>query len=787
MRFLAILWQTYYNPFSQVIKSLNIPEVEFELYSARVLEQREDALSRAIESILTADLVFLYKSSESFWEEVEKVLKNSKLKGKVLCLGSDIGFNQLSNVDYKVLESVQKYILFGGEENLKNLILYTLNTLGGLKVEFETPKPVPWDGIYHPDAKEVFFNLKDYEAWYGELNPLSTVGILFSRHYWLIKNTEVEDALIRELERQGLRVIPVFSYSLKDAHLGTKSGVELIKSYFFDEKERPKISGLIKTTCFFLGAKKGEDVTSNTGAEEGVKFLKELNIPVFSPVSSFYKTVEEWEKEELNADIGWSIALPEFEGVIEPLIIGAQKEEDSDRRKKVPLLSRIERFVKRVKAWIDLRNIPVSKRKLVIILHNNPCASVEATVGCGAHLDTLESVVRILKRLKNLGYEVDDIPETGEKLIKLIMDKKAISEFRWTTVEEIVKKGGALELLDVETYKKWFNELPERTQKRVIEAWGNPPGEYKNGIPPAMVYQGKIVITGLKFGNVLVCVQPKRGCAGPRCDGRVCKILHDPDVPPPHQYIATYKWFAKGFKANAIIHVGTHGNLEFLPGKGVCLSDGCLPDVCIDTLPNLYIYNADNPPEGTIAKRRSYAVLVDHMQTLMTEAGLPKELRKLESLLEEYELSKHKNPSKLHLLEHSIVEELKKTSLAKEVKLDEKNIHDSFENLVIELHSKLSLVKESEIPFGMHIFGEVPKGERRAEYIYAILKHKTSDFNIQEEVAKLLGFSLLELKKKPEQVDEKSGESYSKILERVNTISKLIVKFVLEAEGHEGI
>lgn len=174
-----------------------------------------------------------------------------------------------------------------------------------------------------------------------------------------------------------------------------------------------------------------------------------------------------------------------------------------------------------------------------------------------------------MKRMKEVGYEVYP-PESGKALIEEIMNKKALSEFRWTTVEEIVSKGGALALVEVEEYLEWFEELPEKTRERMILAWGNPPGEYKNGIPPAMVYEGKIVITGVKFGNVVVCVQPKRGCAGPRCDGQVCKILHDPDVPPPHQYIATYKWLSRKFKAHAIVHVGAPWEFRIFTWKGSC-------------------------------------------------------------------------------------------------------------------------------------------------------------------------------------------------------------------------
>jgi len=142
-----------------------------------------------------------------------------------------------------------------------------------------------------------------------------------------------------------------------------------------------------------------------------------------------------------------------------------------------------------------------------------------------------------------------------------------------------VEKKGALALIHPDQYETWFAALPEKTRLRMSEAWGQPPGEEKDGVPAAMVHDGKIVVTGIDCGNAVVCVQPKRGCAGAKCDGQVCKILHDPDVPPPHQYVATYQWISREFGADVLIHVGTHGNLEFLPGKSTGMSSGCFPDI----------------------------------------------------------------------------------------------------------------------------------------------------------------------------------------------------------------
>ena len=257
--------------------------------------------------------------------------------------------------------------------------------------------------------------------------------------------------------------------------------------------------------------------------------------PSSGPVISYYKDRDEWLKDPqgLGQQIAWSIALPEFEGVIEPLMIAASRGISRPEEEMYePVDDRVERLCARVTRWIGLRRKPNREKRIAFILHNNPCASVEATVGCGAHLDTLESVAHILRRMEKEGYAVDP-PANGKELIDTILSRKAISEFRWTTTNEIVSKGGTLAQLETEEYTRWFDELPAATRERMIEAWGRPPGEERDGVPAAMVHDGKILVTGVRYGNAVVCVQPKRGCAGARCDGQVCKILHDPDVPPP--------------------------------------------------------------------------------------------------------------------------------------------------------------------------------------------------------------------------------------------------------------
>ncbi|MEJ5300264.1 MAG: cobaltochelatase subunit CobN [Thermodesulforhabdaceae bacterium] len=800
-KILAIVWQSYYNMLLKASKNLsNILDIE--VHSARVLDNNPERLDRVLDTIFDADLVFLYRSVESFWDRVEKLFRERQTKPKIVCLSHDPAYWTLSTVRPEIVSRAYSYLVINGEENMTNMLRFLASEELGLHLDYDPPKEIPWEGLYHPKASRIFTGIDDFLGWYdsywGQNASKGTVGILFSRHYWINNNLDVENLLIESLERKGFRVIPAFAYSVKDESLGTKGSGEVVLEWFVDKTTaKPRIDAMVKLISFFLGSSRDRGDLSNTGvASDGIEILKKLDVPCFSPVSSYYKTVEEWEREELNMDIGWAIALPEFEGVIEPIIIAAQREGEEDVRERVPIPDRVEKFVQRIERWIALRKVPPSDRKVAFVLHNNPCASVEATVGAGAHLDTLESVVDIMKRMREAGYCVNP-PESGKELIDEIMSKKAISEFRWTTVEEIVSRGGAIKLLEKEKYEEWFYELPQKTRDRMIEAWGNPPGEFKEGIPPAMVYDGKIVITGVQYGNALVLVQPKRGCAGARCDGQVCKILHDPDVPPPHQYVATYKWLSREFGVHVIVHVGTHGNLEFLPGKGVGLSSACLPDIGIDTIPHLYIYNADNPPEGTIAKRRSYATLVDHMQTVMTGSGLYEELAELDRLLTEYEETKIKDRGRAHALEHLILNEVKKTNLDKEIKIkwqgkrkalpefSHEELHSiPFEDLAREIHGKLSLIRNTQIQDGMHIFGRIPEGEKRVDFIYSILRYDAGEeVSLRKEIARLLGYELSDLLSNTSKLDERTGRSYGAILEEIDAVSKKVIKEVLQSAG----
>jgi cobaltochelatase CobN len=705
MNIVSITWSSELPLLLQGARELGL---ELMAWSSSQFSNSQD-LERCIQSLKAARLILLHPSSEACWDEI---IPNLDPKTPVISFGRDPSHWALSTVDLEITATVNKYILFGGQENYNNMLKYACCKALNLDYDYDPPHELLWQGLYHPRSDKAFSTLEEYMEWYGPVQH-PAVGIIFSRTYWAGGDLAFVDALIGELERQ-YSVLPVFCFGMGDKDLGAWSSGEVAEKLFAG-----RVDAIINLQPIFR----------SRNQDESVKILKRLDVPVFHPLMVYHKTEEEWLKDVhglSSSEVGWSVAMPEFEGVIEPIIMGATDKSISDGaqiERHVPISERVSKVCARVSRWIALKSKPVSQRKVAFILHNNPCVSVEASVGGGAHLDTLESVARIMNRMVEAGYALENPPKSGKELIDTIMGRKAISEFRWTPIEEIVQKGGALAYISKEDYLQYFETLSPSVRECVSAAWGSPPGEEKDGIPAAMLYQGKIVVTGLNYGNALVCVQPKRGCAGARCDGQVCKILHDPEVPPTHQYLATYCYIEKDFGADVIVHVGTHGNLEFLPGKSVGLSEDCYPDIGIGDMPHIYIYNSDNPPEGTIAKRRSYAVLVDHMQAVMTDSDLYGELKDLEDKIAEYNRAKVSDGGRAHALEHIILGLLEKSNLASEINLEKLTASGAgFQQLLERAHDKISQLYNTQIPDGMHIFGALPEGERRLEMVRSILR-----------------------------------------------------------------
>lgn len=698
IRILCILWSSWLPPLREAAQALSL---DLTAYTTQDLARYPSLRETVQADLSTADIVLLYRTADPFWEEWKGMW--SQLTARNAVVVNSVG--ELDPAGSKDAYLVYRYLLMGGRENMGSMIRYLIHRFIDPAITYEPPQELPWQGIYHPQIDRVFDDphayLNRYRAECG-FTPIATVGLLYSRTDWVVGNLAIPQALITALERRHIAVIPVFFYPLKDANLGNLGGTEVIERYFLVEG-KSLVDGIVRLTSFPLSAAQG-DTGRITG--EGERLLRRIGRPLFCPVICYSQTEDEWwhSEEGLGSQASWSLSMPEFEGAIEPLIVGARHEHDETY---VAIQERVSHFAARVSRWLTLQRIPPKARKVAFILHNNPCASAEASIGAGAHLDTAQSVVAVLKRMAEEGYRVTP-PDDGQALIRMITERHAMSEFRWTTVEDIVAGQGAVALVNSETYTGWWQALPEEARHRMVETWGPPPGT-------AMVYNGNIVITGLKLGNAIVCVQPKRGCAGTRCDGQACKILHDPLCPPTHQYAATYWWLAREFRADVIVHVGTHGNLEFLPGKGTGLSAKCFPDMGIDDLPHLYIYNADNPAEGTTAKRRTYATIIDHMQTVMASGGLYGDWERLDRLISEYYAFHGADPGRAQVIAHMIA------SLAGELHLL-RNASVTHED-IMSLREQLEAMKSTSLPEGMHILGTHPEGEHLVDFVYAILRY----------------------------------------------------------------
>ncbi|MDD1727688.1 MAG: cobaltochelatase subunit CobN [Methanospirillum sp.] len=387
-------------------------------------------------------------------------------------------------------------------------------------------------------------------------------------------------------------------------------------------------------------------------------------------------------------------------------------------------------------------------------------------------MNGLQSMVKLLNSLAEEGYTISDIPEDGQALVKLILERRALCEFRWTTVEDIVKKGGAIAQITPEEYHVWYDTLDPEFREKVESLWGVPPGL-------GMILDGKILITGIRFGNALVCCQPKRGCYGPKCDGKVCKILHDPLCPPPHQYLATYHYIQEDFGADVLIHVGTHGTLELTPGKGVGMSASCSPDVCIGDIPYLYIYCSNNPPEGALAKRRTYATLIDYMLSVMDHSQLYERLEDLENLLVEYE-TVHDNPARQHAIEHLVRDMVKEINLDSDMHLSDT---DSFEILKGKAHEVLSKIRNTQIGRASHIFGEIPEEESLVEFVNNIIRFDIGDQCVRRVIAENLGLDFDDLLGHQDQFSHTFGKSYGALLEELDERAKSFIRNTIENPG----
>ena len=762
-KIVAVLWHNSANRMRALREEIaKIADVQ--VFSAGALGDGDEDVNDLYAAIDSADLLLLNETaSDPIWKEINEYIKTCEKP--MVYVGGEAAIHVKNAQQAKWTAFANAYYTYGGADNLLNMLRFLCAEVLGEAVVYGEVRRIPWDAIFAPDRNTLYDSPESYFVDYPRSDK-GTIALVISRSAWVSDDMQVENCLIREIQNAGFSVLPIFTYAMADKNLGAFGVEAALEKFCFLSDGTPCVDGMIRLAGMF-----------NHGASSAV--MQKLHCPVIKPICSYSMTVDEWKEnpDGTIADVAWSIALPELDGVIEPMFIGAQ-EKQGEAEHRVPVESRVKKLVRRLAKWVALKKKDNKDKKVVFMLNNNPCTSVEASVGGGANLDTLESVVRVMKAMQEHGYSLEDIPESGDELIKTIMGRKALSDFRWTTTGEIVNKGGALDLVSKELYESWFAELPEDLRSSIVENWGEPVGE-------GMVHDGKLLVTGVRFGNTIVCAQPKRGCMGSKCDGSSCKILHDPHIPPTHQYLATYRWFERVFGADVLIHVGTHGNLEFLPGKSVAQSDSCCTDACLGDLPLLYIYNADNPPEATIAKRRAMAVTVDHMQTIMVSGGLYDNLEELDNLLTQYEKTKIADASQAHLMEHLIYDEIQKSELLSFIDLTD--YHSRMDEIAEQCHKVLSTVKNTQIQDGMHIFGQIPEGDQLVDMIASILRFEgVESQSIRSHVCEMIGLSLPIILTRQGHFYSDYGMTGGEIVAELDRVSRNIIKLFLNGEDFCG-
>ena len=493
------------------------------------------------------------------------------------------------------------YFLQPTPANIQSMLLYSLVQYVRderlKKIRVPKPEQMPSVAIYHPKARTLFRTFAEYRKWYDRpLDTHATIGLLLMRPQVISKTTKHYDALINAIETEGLSVVPAIATLMDNREAVSK---------FFVEPGKARVSQIVSLTGFsFVG---GPAMNDSAAASE---FLRELNVPYRSAVSLDTQTIEAWSDSATGLNpvqAGMQIAIPEIDGATEPFIYGGIPVRGQE---PVALEDRCRRFARRLKRWNRLQNAPRETLKLAIVLFCFP--PNKGNIGTAADLDVFPGVFDVLKRLRDEGYRVE-VPHSANDLRERLLGGNSES---YGAAANIAYR------MSVQEYRRLCPYVRE-----VERDWGTAPGSINS-------FGNELLIQGLTLGNIFIGVQPTFGF-----EGDPMRLMMSRSGSPHHGFMAFYTYLSQVMNADGVIHFGTHGALEFMPGKQIGLSGECWPDRLIDELPNFYVYSVNNPSEGSIAKRRSYAELISYLTPPIENAGLYKELAGLKDLVMAYRQS----------------------------------------------------------------------------------------------------------------------------------------------------
>ena len=716
---------------------INLMAVKSEAHMAQLLDREIAAAQIIILRILGRP-----GSIPGFHELVRRV----KSQGQHLIVVSGTGdlnpeFAAVSTVSPAILHEALAYLQAGGHVNLVSLLHFLSDHLLMTGFGYEAPVDLPEHGIYHPDLPEN----AGMADWMKRQNPAyPTVGLTFYRAHWISGNTAFVDSMVRALEDKQLNVLPVYTASLKATD--PDSGWPYAFRFFREEEGGVRIDTLVNTISFAMrdGSVESKDIS-------GEKVLRQLDVPILQAITSGMGRGP-WESSSrgLNPlDTAMNVAIPEFDGRIITVPVSF-KEKGREAKGYEPQEDRIARVAGLAARFARLRHLPNPEKRIAFIFTNS--SSKASQIGNAVGLDAPASLLTILQAMQAEGYHVGDLPVSGTELIHELINRCSYDE-TYLTPEQLENAIGRVSFKE---YAGWFDQLPEALQQKMQKQWGPPPGE-------TYVHNGHISLAGLELGHVLVALQPPRGY-GMDPDA----IYHQPDLPPTHHYYALYRWLRDDWGADAIVHVGKHGTLEWLPGKGIGLSKDCFPDAFLGDLPLFYPFIINDPGEGSQAKRRAHAVVVDHLTPPMTSADSYGELAQLTQLVDEYYQVESLDPTKLPLLQRQIWDLIKQTNLDKDLAVmlqrdhgDHKHDWDDdmtpegvpaslaemdgkdIAHLIEDIDGYLCELGAAQIRNGLHILGEAPAGDALIDMLQSLTRLANIDVpGLQAALASLFGFDM---------------------------------------------
>lgn len=651
--------------------------------------------------------------------------------------------------DMKNYGTIMEYFKIANVENIKNMLCLILKEYGKHKeiCSVEEPKRRNSIEIYDPSNMVSFPNVEEYAKCNGFDETKPVVAMLFYAHTYPNDTSSCVNAVKNKLE-EYCNVIPIgFVGNFEE----NRSNLE---TFLIEQLPKP-LDLIINFMAFRLGAgPMGGDFKS------GIEFLKKVNVPYMHPFFLNRRTRDQWEESVQGcgtSEVMISVMLPELDGTIDTYPIAAKtsprynKDFDVYIEELEIIPERVERLVSRVRAQLRLRTLENSEKKVAIICYNYPPG--EGNLFGGAFLDTFESVENILRELKEHGYNTEDLSK--DELMSVFLDKGMVNTPRYSfNHEEFIKYPSSKYSEEIKNYKDY---------EELIKEWGKAPGK-------TMTVNGEFMIPGTIQGNVFIGLQPSKGVHEDSD-----KLYHDKTIPPHHQYQGFYKWIREEFKADAIVHVGTHGTLEFLKGKECGMSGDCYEDKLISHLPHTYLYYCGNPSEGIIAKRRSYANLVGYQPPVFVPGELYGEYSKLLTLVDNYNQAVAINTSS-------------SKDILKEIlgKAKELNLSEDIEEIEMELYR----MNSSLIPKGLHIFGRGYSKDQCKEYVRGLLQYTRNDVvSLRELISRARGLSIEELiiEKKTNdlrEIEKEADEIFYRYVEK-NELKESI--YVNKSNRHEFI